>query len=98
MKFFYILFIFLISCPSAIANKLSLSSEEKNYLKNKKELILCTRREYLPFSRFKNGTYEGIASDIYKEIQNSLNTKIKVIPLENLDQENIKNNKCHIIT
>ncbi len=97
MKFLYILFVFLLFCNYSFGSILSFTKEEKNYLENKKILNLCTRKDFIPFGRFRNGTYEGISSDIYKIVEKKLNIDLKIVPLQKLDFKNIKNKNCDIV-
>eukprot|EP01156_Anaeramoeba_ignava_P006019 Anaeramoba_ignava/a347516_4.p1 GENE.a347516_4~~a347516_4.p1 ORF type:complete len:123 (-),score=9.11 a347516_4:115-483(-) len=93
MKLLNILFILQLFFIHSFALELSLSKEQKEYLKNKKSLNLCTDKDFMPFSRFENGRYEGIGSDIYKIIQKRTDLDINIIPLSKAELKEPKTTK-----
>jgi signal transduction histidine kinase/ABC-type amino acid transport substrate-binding protein len=79
----------------------NLTSEEKTYLSNKKELKLCIGPDSMPFEDFsKNGEYIGLTSDYYKIFSKNLDIPITVIPAKTWKEsvELAKNRKCDIIS
>jgi len=68
---------------------LSFTKEEKEYLKNKKELSICVRKEYLPYEGFKDGEFIGISGDFLKLISAKLSLPLKITTTQN-KAENFK--------
>ena len=62
---------------------LSFTKEEKEYLKNKKELSVCVQKNYLPYEGFKNGKFIGISSDILNLISAKLSIPLKITVIQN---------------
>ncbi len=97
MKLLNILFILPLFFIHSFGLELSLNKEQKEYLKNKKSLNLCTDKDFMPFSRFENGRYEGIGSDIYKIIQKRTDLDINIIPLSKSELKEPKKHNCDVI-
>ena len=76
----------------------NLTTQEKNYLKNKKELTVCVQPNWLPYEAIKNGKYIGISADYLNIIANRLDLSIKIITSKtNRDTiKLLKNKKCDI--
>ena len=71
-----------------------LSDEEKAYLKEKKELLVCTHHEWLPFEAIVDGQYMGLAADYMQEVSRGLHTGIRVVKTKTWD-ESVKKLKAH---
>ena len=85
---------------ASTGKKFVLNDQERAYLKKKKILKMCVLPNYLPYSKItKHKQFIGISSDIIKEIQKSIETKIELVPtytwVESLT--NIKTRVCDIL-
>ena len=74
------------------------TKEEREYLKNKKELIVCIKKDWLPYESFENGKFIGMSADYLNIYASKLSIPLKVIisngQLELL--ETLKQKKCDI--
>ena len=52
--------------------KSALTTEEKEYIKNKKVIHICIDPDWMPFESLKNGKYIGISADYFKIIGKKL--------------------------
>ena len=82
------------------SNSLLLTSKEKEYLKNKKVIKVCSTPSWLPYGKIdNNGFYKGIAAEFISNISNKIPSKIEIIPTikgkDSLDK--IKSKECDII-
>ena len=80
------------------AHSLFLTTKEKEYLKNKKELTVCVRDNWLPYEGIKNGKFIGISADYLKMITHQLGVSLKVKTSKN-DLEVMKlfkNKECDL--
>ncbi len=79
---------------------LNLSTKEKNYLKNKKQITMCVDPDWAPFEKLEDHKHIGIAADYIKYIQKTLPVPIKVLEtkswLESI--EFAKQRKCDIFS
>ncbi len=79
---------------------LSFTNEEREYIKKKKVLKVCSGPSWLPYGEInEEGMYEGIASEIISLISKKIDTEIRIEHIaewsESLSQFNTK--KCDII-
>lgn len=82
-------------------NTIELTSLQKEYLKNKKEITMCVDPDWKPFEIInKNGEHEGIAADIIKLISKKLDLQITLIQTKGWEEslEFSKNKKCDILS
>ena len=82
-------------------NTIELTSLQKEYLKNKKEITMCVDPDWKPFEIInKNGEHEGIAADIIKLISKKLDLNIRLIQTKGWEEslEFSKNKKCDILS
>jgi len=81
-----------------VNNKINLTLEEREYLKNKKKLTLCVKPNMIPYEGIKNGKYIGISADYLNIISSQLNIPLEVLPVKtNLDTLKLtKNKKCDL--
>ncbi|RXJ89738.1 hypothetical protein CRV01_07655 [Arcobacter sp. CECT 8983] len=79
--------------------KVKLNKEEKEYLKNKKELKICIDPNWQPLEMLLNGKHQGISSDYIKSISKALGLPIKLEETSTWSQsiEKIKNKLCDIL-
>ena len=89
------------SNENKVFTNISLTKEEKNYLKNKKVITMCVDPDWEPFEKLdKEGKHIGIAADLIQLISSKLEIEIKVIPTKNWDESIIlsKEKKCDILS
>ena len=82
-------------------NLVSLTSLQKEYLKNKKEITMCVDPDWEPFEIInKNGEHEGIAADLIRLIAKKLDLKVTLIKTKSWEEtlEYSKNKKCDILS
>lgn len=77
-----------------------LSNSEKEYLKNKKELRVCSNPKWMPLERIKDGKLVGISADYLKIIESKIEIPISLVPTKNLEQslDYFKKQKCDILS
>jgi signal transduction histidine kinase/ABC-type amino acid transport substrate-binding protein/ABC-type nitrate/sulfonate/bicarbonate transport system substrate-binding protein len=77
---------------------ISLSKQEKLYIKNKKEFTVCAKRNWMPLEDIENGNLIGISGDYLDIISKKLNInlKIKEINLKDTKKGYFKKNGCDI--
>ena len=78
-----------------------LSTEEENYLNNKKSLTMCIDPDWEPFEKLdKNNEHVGIAADIIRLISSKLGIQIKIIPTKSWEEsvEFSKAKKCELMS
>ena len=78
---------------------LTLTSNEKEYLKNK-QITMCIDPEWMPFEGFENNKHTGISADFFKKIQSYIDSNIQVIKTDSWAEsiELAKNRKCDILS
>jgi len=85
-----------------VKNKVTLSKEEEEYLKNKKVINLCIDPKWLPFEEFnKENKYIGMSADYFKIFKNNIGSiDIKTIQTQTWNESLtlIKQKKCDIIS
>ena len=57
----------------------TLTQEEKNYLKNKKEISVCVKENWLPFEDYKDGKFIGMSADYLNLYTSKLGLSLKII-------------------
>lgn len=57
---------------SSSSNGLSLTSQEKEYLLQKKKIVVCVDPEWYPFEAIREGKHIGIAADVMKNFEHKL--------------------------
>ena len=80
---------------------IALSTEEENYLSNKKNLTMCVDPDWEPFEILdKNGKHVGIAADIINLISSRLGIHIEVISTKSWEEsvQFSKEKKCEIMS
>ena len=79
-------------------NKLKLSLQEKEYLKNKKELLLCVNSNKMPLEKVENNLHKGLSSEYINILRNNINIPINIIQTSSsIDTiTKLKNQKCDI--
>ena len=80
---------------------ITLTKEEKEYLKNKKVINMCIDPNWMPFEKLdENGKYIGMSADYFNIFTDLLKTNIKVIKTKtwNESMEFAKDKKCDILS
>ena len=80
--------------------KFVLNTQERGYLKKKNVLKMCVLPNYLPYSKItKHKQFIGISSDIIKNIEKSIETKIELVPTHSWAESliNIRTRVCDIL-
>ncbi len=78
---------------------LKFTKEEKQYLRNKKEVKACIVSNYMPYSDIQNGEFVGALSDFIKLAEQKLEIAIFPVETKSLSQslEYLKDKRCNII-
>ena len=81
-------------------NNLNLTQEQKEYLKDKKELKLCVDPNWLPLEKIENNEHIGITSDFFKLISQMIETPIRLVETKEWTEslEKIKRRECDILS
>lgn len=80
---------------------LELSSEQKEYLSNKKSITMCVDPDWEPFEIInKDGRYEGIAADLIALVSLRLGIKIELVKTKDWDEtlQFSKARKCDLLS
>ncbi len=90
-----ILFLFLLL---VLNTSLLYGVGEEEYLKNKKELVVCINKSFLPYSSFDASGFTGITADFLKLAIKDLPLKLKIkVAKSQMDYFNmLKNRECDI--
>jgi len=76
---------------------LKLSEAEKTYLKNKKEISVCVKQQWLPYEDLQAEKYLGISADYLNYITDILDIKLKIIAADKATIfKKLKNQECDI--
>ncbi len=80
-------------------NNLELTSKQKEYLKEKKELKFCVDPNWMPLEKIENGKHIGIASEFIQLISQRIETPIHLIETKNWTEslEKVKKRECDIL-
>ena len=101
MKFLNFIIISFLFTNIIFANEIKFTQEEKEYLKNKKEITMCIDPSWMPFESFDSqGRHVGISADYYKIFRKVLKIDIRVIKTKTwIDSINkAKNRECDILS
>ncbi|ADD69696.1 histidine kinase [Denitrovibrio acetiphilus DSM 12809] len=82
-------------------SEVQLTTEEIEYIKKKKELILCTDPNWMPYEKFEdNGDYIGIAADYHKIISHLTGLKYNILHTSTWSETiaNAKAGKCDLLS
>ena len=79
--------------------KHTLTKDELNYLKEKKEINICIDPDWMPFEKIRDGKHMGISSDYMKTFSEKLNTPITLVETKTWNEtlQKLKNRQCDII-
>lgn len=99
--FFVGIFLFISQAIAYQTKQVSLTNQEKQYLKAKKEITMCVDPDWYPFEAIdKNGNHIGIASDLIKIVAKRTGIQIKLIKTNNwYETLNLsKTKQCDIVS
>jgi PAS domain S-box-containing protein len=87
---------FIYNSPSIYSE---LTKQQKQYLKDKKELRMCVDPNWMPLEKIKDGKYIGIAAEFIELISHKIQTPIKLVETSNWSQtlEKAKLRECDIL-
>ena len=79
---------------------LTLTSEEKDYLRENKQFTLCVDPKWMPFENLENAEYSGIIAEFFHMFEKKLGTRFKVIPTKTWTEtlQQLKDQKCDILS
>ncbi|MGB5966562.1 MAG: ABC transporter substrate-binding protein [Sulfurimonadaceae bacterium] len=77
-----------------------LNSEEKAYLKTKKEIRACIDPDWMPFEKLEDGKHIGMNVEYMQIMEKTLGVPIRVVPTENRSESlaYMKAKKCDILS
>ena len=77
-----------------------LTLQEKKYLQNKKHILMCVDPNWMPYGKFENQKYIGMAADYFKIIEKRIKTKIDIVPTSSWSESLLyaKERKCDILS
>ncbi|RLA71566.1 MAG: hypothetical protein DRG24_05215 [Epsilonproteobacteria bacterium] len=80
--------------------RLILTKEEKVFLKNKKQIIMCVDPDWMPYEKIEDGRHIGMGADYLKLIASKINTPITLIPTKRWidSMALIKKHQCDILS
>jgi len=81
-------------------NNLSLTKDELNYLKSKKEITYCIDPSWMPFEENNKSKHVGMTADYFKIFQKKIGVELKFIPTLTWSESLTfaKNKKCDILS
>lgn len=79
--------------------KIALTPQERNYLKDKKEIRICVLDSLLPFTFEENGRLRGVGYELLEDIQKHTNTPYKPVFAKSWEESltNLKENRCDLL-
>ncbi len=80
--------------------KYKLTKEEKQYLKNKKEITICIKKGFMPFEDFQNGKHIGLTSSYFEIFKKNLDIQINIKVVRNSKEaiSFLNQKKCDIVS
>lgn len=77
-----------------------LTAEEEKYLKNKKELRVCSDPNWMPLEAIKDGKLTGISADYLSMLKSKIHIPVVLVSTSSWDESiaYIKNRKCDILS
>jgi len=81
------------------AKKPSLTPQEAEYLKNKKEIKICIDPDWMPFEANKDARHVGISADYFKLFEKNLHIPIVLVDTKNWSEslDFAKQKKCDVL-
>ena len=76
------------------------TSEQMQYLKNKKEITMCVDPNWMPYERIEQGQHIGIAADIFSYFRSILPIPIRLIETDSWQEtvNKAKSRECDVIS
>jgi len=80
-------------------NKITLTSQERSYLDEKKEIRICVLDSLTPFTFKENDRLRGVGYELLEEIKKNTNTPYKPVFAKNWEESlaNLKEKKCDLL-
>ncbi|MEA1919084.1 MAG: ABC transporter substrate-binding protein [Campylobacterota bacterium] len=76
---------------------LKLNEAEKTYLKNKKEIRVCVKKQWLPYEDMQAEKFIGISAEYLKLIADNLNIELKIIAMDKTNiWQKLQKQECDI--
>jgi signal transduction histidine kinase/ABC-type amino acid transport substrate-binding protein len=99
IKIFFFFSLLLIDLLANL-NKYNLTTQEIEFLKEKKQFNVCSRYKHYPLSGVKDGKLIGVSGEVLSRISQELNLKFTAIPANSNEEfvSNINTNKCDLIS
>ena len=81
-------------------NRSMWSSEEQNYLKQKKEIRVCVDPNWMPFEAIKDGKYVGMSADYLRIVESDIGIPIRLVPTSSWSESMAyaKSRKCDMLS
>jgi polar amino acid transport system substrate-binding protein len=82
------------------SNKFHLTQAEKDYVKNKKTINMCSDPDWMPFEKIENGEHIGIAASYFDLVRKTTNLDIRLVETKSWSEslEFAKQRKCDIVS
>lgn len=74
---------FIYQPPS---DKLNLTYEEQEYIRNKQSILICVQKDWLPYEQMSDGKYHGIIADFSHLIRDKTGLSVLLKPTESVQQ------------
>jgi polar amino acid transport system substrate-binding protein len=83
-----------------LSKTLDLTSAEKQYLLQKKKILMCVDPEWYPFEVIRNGKHIGIAADVMKRFEKELGVPIELVTTDTWDEtlQRAQERECDILS
>ncbi|MDO9209084.1 MAG: ABC transporter substrate-binding protein, partial [Sulfuricurvum sp.] len=91
---------FMFKDVVASAEGTQMTTAQKQYLLNKKEITMCVDPEWYPFEAIRKGHHIGIAADVMNEFERTLGIPIKLLNVTTWEEsiEHAKKRECDIFS
>ena len=93
------MFIILLLNLTLCAN-ISLTTQEQEFLKNKKNITMCVDPDWMPFEQIKKGKHLGMSAEYLDILQSKIGIPFSLVPTDTWSQslQYIKERKCDILS
>jgi len=87
-----------LQIQGVVSNSIHLTQNEKKYLENRKELVVCLKNDLFPYEGIEAHKLSGIGGEYLSLIQEKLGLKYKIISTQNeqFTKEFMKKNNCDL--
>ncbi|HDS15248.1 MAG TPA: transporter substrate-binding domain-containing protein [Proteobacteria bacterium] len=69
-----------VQSPAGIPRRLTFSDEEKDYLRQKKEIRMCVDPDWMPLEKIENGRHVGMTADYIRILEEVIGIPIVMVP------------------